>query len=128
MRGTRRAFYWLRPTSRAWRWAGGVALVVLLLTLAFAYLTGEPLRRYLEGEVNRRLTGYTVRIGELEIHPTLGSFELRDSTIVQDANPDPPVASIDRLRTTLDWRALRHARVVADIRFDRPKVHVDPRA
>ena len=108
-----------------WRWAGGVALVVLLLTLAFAYLTGEPLRRYLEGEVNRRLTGYTVRIGGLEIHPILGSFELRDSTIVQDANPDPPVASIDRLRTTLDWTALRHARVVADIRFDRPKIHVD---
>jgi len=103
----------------------GVAIAAILLAYAFAFLTGEALRRYVEREVNHRLTGYTARIGTLEIHPFLGSFELRNSIISQDANPNPPVASIDRLQTTLDWRALRHGRVVADILFERPKIHVD---
>jgi hypothetical protein len=125
MRGMQRAFHWLRPTSRVWRWVLGVAIAAILLAYAFAFLTGEALRRYVEREVNHRLTGYTARIGTLEIHPLLGSFELRNSIISQDANPNPPVASIDRLRTTLDWRALRHGRVVADILFERPKIHVD---
>ncbi len=125
MRGMRRAFHWLRPTSRVWRWVLGVAIAAILLAYAFAFLTGEALRRYVEREVNHRLTGYTARIGTLEIHPFLGSFELRNSIISQDANPNPPVASIDRLQTTLDWRALRHGRVVADILFERPKIHVD---
>ena len=125
MRGMQRAFHWLRPTSRVWRWVLGVTIAAILLAYAFAFLTGEALRRYVEREVNHRLTGYTARIGALEIHPRLGSFELRNSIIFQDANPNPPVASIDRLRTTLDWRALRHGRVVADILFERPKIHVD---
>lgn len=121
----KRVIHWLRPRSRVWRWAGGLAIAVVLLAYAFSVLSGEPLRRYLEREVNNRLTGYTVRIGELELRPTNLSFELRNSTIVQDANPDPPVASIERLRTTLDWTALRHGRIVADILFDRPRIHAD---
>ena len=115
----------MKLRSRPWRWAIAIAIAGILLSYAVVFLSGEPLRRYVEGEVNHRLTGYTVRIGALDIHLLRGSFELRNSTIVQDANPDPPVASIDRLRTTLDWRALRHRRVVADILFERPKIHVD---
>lgn len=110
---------------RPGRWAIAISIAVILLSIAVAFLSGEPLRRYVEGEVNRRLTGYTVRIGALDIHPLRAAFELRNSTIVQDAHPDPPVGSIDRLRTTLDWRALRHGRVVADILFERPTVHAD---
>ena len=113
---------------RPGRWAIAISIAVILLSIAVAFLSGEPLRRYVEGEVNRRLTGYTVRIGALDIHPLRAAFELRNSTIVQDAHPDPPVGSIDRLRTTLDWRALRHGRVVADILFERPTVHVRSRA
>jgi hypothetical protein len=35
------------------------------------------------------------------------------------------VIRIRRLRTTFDWRALWHGRVVADITFDRPEVSLD---
>ena len=120
-----RAIQWLGRTLRRWRWAVVVAGALILLAYAVAFLTGEPLRRYIEREVNHRLTGYTVRIGALEIHPLGAWFELRNATIAQDANPDPPVGHIDRLRTTLDWRALLHGRVVADILFERPRIHVD---
>jgi hypothetical protein len=115
----------MSPRSRAWRWAITVVIAAILLSVAFTFLSGEPLRRYVEREVNNRLTGYTVRIGALEVYPLRGAFELRHWTIVQDERPDPPVASIDRLRTTLDWSALRHGRIVADILFERPRIHVD---
>src|SRR5437773_49127 len=66
----------------------------------------EPMRRYLERQVNHRLTGYTVQIRALRVHPWIGSFELYDASIVQDANPDPPVTHVARLVTSIDWRAL----------------------
>jgi Domain of Unknown Function (DUF748) len=115
----------MRLRSRAWRWAITVVIAAILLSIGFVFMSGELLRRYVEREVNTRLTGYTVRIGALDVFPLRGAFELRDWTIVQDARPDPPVASIDRLRTTLDWSALRQGRIVADILFERPRLHVD---
>src|SRR5712691_8530572 len=53
------------------------------------------------------------------------SLELRDATIAQDVNPDPPVAQVSRLVTRIDWRALLHRRVVADISFDHPTVYLN---
>src|SRR5439155_2023621 len=50
-----------------------------------------------------------------------------NATIFQDANPDPPVAAIGRLTVSVDWRALVHRRIVADITFDRPTIYVDLR-
>jgi len=85
----------------------------------------EPMRRYLERQVNHRLTGYTVQIRALRVHPWIGSFELYDASIVQDANPDPPVTHVARLVTSIDWRALLDRRLVADIIFDRPTVYLD---
>jgi len=90
-----------------------------------AYLLDEPLRRYVEREVNHRLAGYTVTIPKLSLHPHTVSFDLLGVTIVQDANPRVPVADIQRLNTTIHWRALLHRRVVADVTFARPRLHID---
>jgi hypothetical protein len=111
---------------RHWLWTtvGGLGLLGVL-TYGVVRYAEEPVRRYLEGEVNRRLTGYTVRIPSLRVHPWLGSIELHDATIVQDAHPDPPVTHIGRLVTSIDWRALLHRRLVADVTFDRPTIHLD---
>ncbi len=109
------------------RWVfllGGLVLLTVLVygTTRFA---DEPLRRYMEAAVNRRLTGHTVQIAALRVHPWTASVELRDATITQDANPDPPVAQVARLVTRIDWRALLHRRVVADISFERPTVYLN---
>jgi Domain of Unknown Function (DUF748) len=112
---------------RRWGW---LLLGLALLTVSAygaARLADEPLRRYMEAEVNHRLTGYTVRIAALHVHPWTGSVELRDATIAQDANPDPPVAQVWRLVTRIDWRALLHRRVVADLSFERPTVYLNLR-
>jgi Domain of Unknown Function (DUF748) len=106
-------------------WTLGILGLLGVLTYGMARYAEGPVRRYLEDEVNRRLDGYTVWIPSLRVHPWTGSIELRDATIVQDAHPDPPVTHIARLVTSIDWRALLHRRLVADVTFDRPTVHLD---
>ncbi len=110
---------------RRWIWLPGVLVMLAALAYGVARFADEPVRRYLEAEVNRRLTGYTVRLPSLRLRPWTASMELRDASIVQRARPDPPVAYVGRLRTRLDWRALLHRRVVADVTFERPILHVD---
>ena len=114
-------------TRRRWLWLTGLLALLVVLTYAAARFADEPLRRYMEHKVNERLTGYTVRIPALHVHPWTVSLDLRNATIFQDANPDPPVAAIGRLTVSMDWRALVHRRIVADITFDRPTVYVDLR-
>ena len=102
------------------------ALAVLMAGVALvSFSLDEPVRRYMEREMNRRLTGYTVTVHALHVHPWMVSLELLDSTISQDANPDPPVARIRSLTASLQWRALLHGRVVADILFDQPALYVN---
>jgi hypothetical protein len=112
---------------RRWLWLTGLLAFLVVGTYVAARFTDEPLRRYMEHKVNDRLTGYTVRIPVLHVHPWTVSFDLRDATIFQESNPDPPVAAIGRLTVSVDWRALVHRRIVADITFDRPTVYVDLR-
>ncbi len=115
------------PARRRWFLLLGLLGLLSALTYGTARSLEEPLRRYLEAEVNRRLTGYTVRIPTLHVHPWTASVELRDAAIVQNANPDPPVALISRLLTSLDWRALLDRQIVADISFERSTVHLNLR-
>jgi uncharacterized protein DUF748 len=113
------------PIRRRWVWLLGGLAVLTILVYGAARFADEPLRRYMEAEVNRRLTGYTVQIAVLHVHPWVASVELRDATIAQDANPNPPIAQVARLVTRIDWRALLHRRVVADISFDQPRVYLN---
>lgn len=92
--------------------AGGLGGLVLL---AFAVaLIGEPLRRSMERKINDRLQGYTATIGRVDFHPIGFSLDLEDATLVQDANPDPPVAQFPSLTASVQWKALLRGRVVAD--------------
>jgi hypothetical protein len=81
----------------------------------------------METEANRRLTGYTIRIPMLRIRLWNASVEVRGASLVQDANPDPPMVHMERFVTALDWRALFHRRVVADLTFDRPTAFLNLR-
>jgi hypothetical protein len=106
-------------------WTLGSLTVVVIAVYMAAVSAEEPLRRYMEREINNRLTGYTVRVPGLDVHPWRLAIELRDATIVQNANPEPPVAQIAGLEASIDWRALVHRQVVADITFDRPRLYVN---
>ena len=110
---------------RRWVWLLGGVVLFMTLVYGAARFADEPVRLYMEAEVNRRLTGYTVRIPALHVQPWTASLELRDATILQNANPDPPVTHLGRLSTRLDWRALLHRRIVADITFERPTIYLN---
>ena len=101
-----------------------VALMGVGALVAYAFLD-EPLRRYTEAKMNARLQGYSVSIGKLHFSPVNFSLDLRNTVVVQNAHPDPPVANIERLYASVHWRALLAGRVVGDILIDHPVVVLD---
>src|SRR3982751_4531018 len=86
---------------RLWRWLLGIPLVLLLLIgVAIAFID-EPLRGYAERELNRRVDGYTFRIGALHFHPIGLSLDLEDVTVAQKEHSDPPIAQLKKWPTSI---------------------------
>lgn len=106
---------------------GGVLVALAALLLSIDALIDEPLRQRMERELNARLTGYHVSIRRLDYHFWNFSLDLKDWIIVQDANPDPPVAHIRKLTASVHWRALLRLALVADFRVEQPSLYVDRR-
>lgn len=110
------------------RWVVSAALVLAVLVgavVAAALFIDEPLRRYIQTRMNQRLDSYTVRIGKLDFHPLGFSIDFEDVQLTQDAHPDPPVAHIARITTSVHWKALLRGRVVGDFEVDRPAFHIN---
>jgi hypothetical protein len=106
-------------------WAlGGVAGLIILAVVA-AFFMDEPLRRYVERQMNSRLQGYTVHIGRLDLHPLRFSVDVYDFALVQNANPDPPIVQVPNIDSSLHWRALLAGHVVSDVLIERPQVHIN---
>ena len=101
-----------------------VGRLIVLVVIA-AFFIDEPLRRRMEANLNRALAGYTVRIGKLDFHPIGLSLELENSVIIQNDNPEPPVAQIANLSASIDWRGLLRGRLVADFAIDNPKLYIN---
>lgn len=96
-----------------------------MLLAVIDLLADEPLRRQMEQKLNARLHGYTVRILAADFHVLGFGLDLKDVVIIQQANPDPPVARIARLSASVEWKTLVLGRIVADVRFDRPVVFLN---
>ena len=112
---------------RRWLWSFGALALLGLLVYGTGRSLDEPVRRYMETQANTRLTGYTVRIPTVRVHLWKASVEVHDARLVQEANPDPPLLHMERFVTRVDWRALLHRRVVADLTFDRPTAFINLR-
>ncbi|MER3423488.1 MAG: hypothetical protein C4293_09900 [Nitrospiraceae bacterium] len=109
---------------KALLWAGAVlGAVILIIVLVLAFID-EPLRAYAERQLNRRVEGYTFRIGKLDFHPVKLGVELKDITVVQKKHPDPPVAQLAKWRACLQWGALLSGRIVSDHEIERPVLRI----
>jgi len=108
-------------------WTAGSIAVLVILVIVLSYAVDEPLRRKMEGDLNNRLKGYSVRIGHLDFHPIGLSLDLEQAVIHQTAHPDPPVAEIPSLSASVHWKALLFGHLVADFEINDPKVHFDLR-
>jgi hypothetical protein len=90
-----------RLRHRRWRLGLGIAAALVVLVVIASYLVDEPLRQRMEGELNRRLDGYTVHLGRHDSHPLGFGITLGNITIVQQQHPDPPVAFIPELEASV---------------------------
>lgn len=110
------------------RWLGyftlGLVLLILALGAAATWYAGEPLRREMERRVNEAMDGYTVTIGAVALHPWNLGLDLQEVTVVQNAQPDPPVIYLPSWETHLDWRALLSFALVARAEMTRPEIYV----
>lgn len=117
-----------RPRRPRWRrvlaWGGLGLLALLALLIIAGFFIDEPLRAYMEAELNKTVKGYTFRIGKLDFHPAALSLDLEDVTVTQDKQPDPPVASLKRWSASMEWQALLHGRLVSSHQFERPILHI----
>ena len=78
---------------RRWTWIlGSIAAVILIIATLSYFISSEALRRYMEQRMNRQLKEYTVHVGRAYFHPIDFSLDLEDLTLIQNANPDPPLA------------------------------------
>ncbi len=100
-------------------------LAALAVIFAVSFTLDEPIRRRLEAQMNASLVGYTAHVRAVRFHPFGFAITLKDTKIVQDKHPKPPVADLPRLDASVQWLALLSLRLVADVRFDRPNIHVD---
>jgi len=103
-----------------------VATVVLLVHVV-GFAIAEPLRRTAERRMNDALDGYRVRIGGLRLNVFGLGVDLLDVEVVQTSHPEPPVAWLDRMGASLQWRALLSGDVVGDLVLVEPRLYVDPR-
>ncbi|MBE0598472.1 MAG: DUF748 domain-containing protein [Desulfuromonadales bacterium] len=113
------------PVPKWLLWVVGILAVLLVLALLAAPFFEERVRATIEGQMNQRLDGYSVRLPDIDLHLIGFAISLKGLVITQDAHPDPPVARIGRLRASVEWRQLLRGRLVADFLFDQPVVYLN---
>jgi uncharacterized protein DUF748 len=103
-----------------------VAAMAVVLALEYGSRFGdEPLRRELEAKMNQQMQGYTVHLGHAHGGPLRLSLTLRDVVIRQQAHPEPPLATIPRLRLSVQWHSLLARHLVGDALFDHAQLHLN---
>jgi hypothetical protein len=108
---------------RGGKWLVVTVVVLVGLLVAADFLLDEPLRRQIERRMNERLTGYSVAVGRADFHVLGFGIDLEDLVVVQQANPDPPVAQVRGLGASIQWRELLTGNVVANFLMYRPVVY-----
>ena len=83
------------------------------------------MRRSMERSMNQKLTGYSVRLPRLHFRLIGLSVTLYDLQVIQQANPDPPVAVIPRLHASVEWKQLFTGHIVSDFLFEKPRLHIN---
>ena len=110
---------------KRWVWIGLAAGVLAASIAGLSFYLDTILRGYIERAMNENLTGYSAHLRAVRFHPIGFSLDLLDTTIAQDAHPDPPVLHIPRLHAGVHWGALLDRRLVADFLIQRPQIYVN---
>jgi hypothetical protein len=102
-----------------------VLAILVGLAIAGSYLFDEPLRRELEAKLNQNLRGYTVRLEHAHAGPLGLTVTLHGLVVRQQANPEPPVIVVPRLRLRAEWSELLRLHLVGVASFEGPRIHLN---
>jgi hypothetical protein len=106
------------------KWAGIVVAVLAVIAVIVASMMDEPMRGYVERQVNRQLKGYTLHIGKLDLHPLAFSLDLENVRFIQNRNPEPPIMQVPKWHASVEWSSLLKGKLVSEHVIERPAVYV----
>ena len=104
-----------------------IALILapFLIVAAVDLLADDLVQDHILTRVNERLVGYTISVGAVDFHPLNFSLEVERLIIVQDAHPDPPIASFPHVEFSVQWSTLFLGRLVGDCELGSPRFYVN---
>jgi hypothetical protein len=104
---------------------GAFVAALMLGLFAVSFFLDGIIRPRIERAMNEKLKGYHTRVPRAHLQIIGGRLTLGGLKIIQEHHPTPPVAQIDTMQFTIQWRELFTGHVVADVLLVRPKVRVD---
>ena len=105
-----------------------IALQLLMLAVVLLVMARMMLPLWVTNYVNRvldNLDGYSGQISDVDIHLWRGAYSIHDIRILKDGAGGPPVPFL-RMPTmdlSVEWRALLHGSVVAEVAFFQPELN-----
>jgi hypothetical protein len=93
---------------------GGIACVLIGIFIVSFFLDGI-IRPPIEAKMNASLKDYHAILPHAHLQLLGFTLTLRDLTVVQLAQPRPPVAAFPIMRFQIHWKALLFGRVVASV-------------
>jgi hypothetical protein len=101
-----------------------ISLLVLLLVAGVAlFFIDEPLRAFIERQLNTHVEAYAFTVGKAHLYPNL-SLLVEDLVMTQRKHPNPPVASIPKWHFSIQWRHIFSGVLVSDYLIDHPTLHI----
>ncbi|MFZ1747417.1 MAG: DUF748 domain-containing protein [Nitrospirales bacterium] len=110
--------WWIRALILT---SGMLGFAILVVCLA-SFFIDEPLRAYIESNLNKHLKGYTVELENIDIHPLGFSIDFENLTLRQGTNPEPPLLIIPFWSASIQWTELFKMEIVSDHLIKNAKV------
>jgi len=104
-------------------WVAISILVIVLIAAAALFFIDEPLRAFIERQLNKHVEGYSFTVGKAHLYPNL-SLQIENAVMTQTKHPDPPVASIPKWHFSIQWRHVFSGVLVSDYLIDHPTLHI----
>src|ERR1700683_5577319 len=101
------------------------ALIFGIFVLSF--FLDDIIRPRIERAMNEKLKGYHTTLPHAHLQLLGGRLTLEGLKIIQEKDPVPPVAHIDKMQFTIQWRELFSGQVVADVLLAGPRIRIDTR-
>jgi len=104
---------------------GGFFLALIFGLFILSFFLDGIIRPRIERAMNEKLKGYHTTLPHAHLQILGARLTLRGLKVIQEKKPTPPVAVVDRMQFTIQWRELVAGHIVADVLLVRPTVRID---